>query len=305
MKKSLLKFVILTLLCVLVILTIGIAANAQSDSVSVFVDGQQVIFDVQPQTINDRTLVPIRAIFEKMGAYVDWDEASRTAICTKDGTTVKMTIDSTIMYIDNAPVQMDVTPVVIDGRTLAPARYVAEAYGANVLWSETKRNVVICTDGIYAYADYPDIPDLGNCYNIPIIESRYKDGCMTYSYIYSDQNNDDYYSELYDNSAAALGNYIEESQGVDSYGRLTITYTKPGQTTYSYCIYASIGADGDMHFEVAIPDDGNSEYTIKIYRTPTGKKYHYSAICGGKNSYEVTLEQAKAAGLTPCSKCTR
>ena len=40
-----------------------------------------------------------------------------------------------------------------------------------------------------------------------------------------------------------------------------------------------------------------------VYRTPSGKKYHFSAECGGKNSYKVSLNDAKRAGLTPCSKC--
>lgn len=419
MKKHLLKSVFLTL-CVLIVSVIGMVANAQTDDISVFVNGQQVTFDVQPQTINDRTMVPIRAIFEKMGASVDWDEATRTAICTKGDTTVRMTIDSTTMYINNSPVQMDVTPVVIDGRTLAPARYVAEAYGANVQWSDEKRNVVICTDGIYAYADYPDIPDLGKCYNIPTYQTEYKDGFMVYTYVYSDQKNDDYYSDIYDNSAAVLGGYKEASQGIDDDGILTIAYTKPSQDTPSYFIFTSMSANGDMIFVVTIPDkkeeskekmyavdgrtievlaeeveayknvgwysspddfpkvvlyatdgrtidvlpnevdaylnvgwyrtaedatpvtlystDGRtisvanaevpsylavgwfltkpvapkqssgsatSGYAGKVYRTPSGTKYHFSATCGGKNGYEVTLEQAKASGLTPCKKCAQ
>ena len=49
-------------------------------------------FDVSPQTINDRTMVPIRAIFEAMGANVDWADITQTAISTKDSTTVKMTL---------------------------------------------------------------------------------------------------------------------------------------------------------------------------------------------------------------------
>lgn len=40
-----------------------------------------------------------------------------------------------------------------------------------------------------------------------------------------------------------------------------------------------------------------------IYRTPSGKRYHLDPECGGKNSYEVTLEAALGAGLTPCQKC--
>lgn len=40
-----------------------------------------------------------------------------------------------------------------------------------------------------------------------------------------------------------------------------------------------------------------------VYRTPSGKRYHFDAQCGGKNSYAVTLDAALGAGLTPCSKC--
>lgn len=45
------------------------------------------------------------------------------------------------------------------------------------------------------------------------------------------------------------------------------------------------------------------EYSETVYRTPSGKRYHLSSTCGGKNSYEVSLDSAIAAGLTPCQKC--
>ena len=270
MKNSLLKLVVLTLCIIIMSSAFSIIASAQGDSISVYVDGQQVAFDVQPQTINDRTMVPIRAIFEKIGATVEWDEATKTAICTKDDTTVKMTIDSTTMYINNSPVQMDVSPVVIDNRTLAPARYVAEAYGANVQWSEEKRNVVICTDGIFAYADYPDVPDLGKCYNIPLYNYEYKDGFVLYTYAYSDQSNDDYYSDIFDKSAAVLGSYKEEPQGVDERGVLTISYTKSSQETPRFYIFTPMSENGDMFFVVAIPDQ--KEITkITMYATDGDK----------------------------------
>lgn len=48
----------------------------------------------------------------------------------------------------------------------------------------------------------------------------------------------------------------------------------------------------------------NISQTKAVYRTPSGKKYHFDFECGGKNSYEVTLEEAKKAGLNPCLKCT-
>ena len=88
-------------------------------------------------------MVPIRAIFEAMGANVDWDDITQTAISTKDSTTVKMTLNSTTEYINDTAYTMDVTPVIINGRTLAPARYVAEAFGYYVNWDEMTQSVLI------------------------------------------------------------------------------------------------------------------------------------------------------------------
>lgn len=51
-------------------------------------------------------------------------------------------------------------------------------------------------------------------------------------------------------------------------------------------------------------DETSSEdSTITVYVTPTGKRYHLNAVCGGKNSKETTMENALAKGLTPCQKC--
>lgn len=47
------------------------------------------------------------------------------------------------------------------------------------------------------------------------------------------------------------------------------------------------------------------EVANRVYRTPSGKKYHFDPQCGGKNSYEVTMAEAIGAGLTPCAKCAQ
>ena len=51
--------------------------------------------------------------------------------------------------------------------------------------------------------------------------------------------------------------------------------------------------------------NSNNTHGKVIYRTPYGKRYHFDPDCGGKNSYQVTLDAAKSAGLTPCQKCAR
>ena len=103
-------------------------------------------FDTEPQIISGRTMVPIRGIFEYMGATVEWDEATKTAICTKGNTIVKITVNSPDMYINNQIRKMDIAPCVVDGKILAPARFVAEAFGGEAYWNKPYNTVNIYTE---------------------------------------------------------------------------------------------------------------------------------------------------------------
>jgi hypothetical protein len=76
--------------------------------------------------INDRTMVPMRVIFEALGADVQWDDKSKTVTAIKDDVIVKTTIGQKKIYINGVAKEMDVAPVIIDGRTLVPIRGVFE-----------------------------------------------------------------------------------------------------------------------------------------------------------------------------------
>lgn len=117
-----------------------------SNDIKVAIDGEYVEFDVQPQLINNRTMVPLRAIFEALGAEVDWDESTQTVIAMKDDITVTATIGSTKMYIDDEERTMDVAPMLLNGRTLVPVRFVAEAFECEVFWSDEDYSVYIRTE---------------------------------------------------------------------------------------------------------------------------------------------------------------
>jgi hypothetical protein len=69
----------------------------------------------------------LRFISETLGAQVAWDEATRTVTITVDGMTMQMTIDQTIEGFDTAP-------MIHNGRTMVPIRYIAENLGANVIY---------------------------------------------------------------------------------------------------------------------------------------------------------------------------
>ena len=143
MKKGIKVLGLCLLMMSIMISTIAFASN---DDIKVAIDGEYVEFDVKPQLINDRTMVPLRAIFEALGADVDWINETQTVIATKDGVTVKASIGSTEMYIDDDVRTMDVAPMLIGRRTLVPVRFVAEAFACEVFWSNEDYSVYIKTE---------------------------------------------------------------------------------------------------------------------------------------------------------------
>lgn len=116
---------------------------ALEENITVRLDGRELEFDVPPQIVNGRTMVPLRKIFESMGAKVDWDNSTQTAIATDERCIVHATINNNTMKINGTPKTLDVAPQLIGGRTLVPARFVAEAFGATVDWDSYTSTVII------------------------------------------------------------------------------------------------------------------------------------------------------------------
>ena len=112
-----------------------------SNNITVMVDGKFVEFDVPPTVIDGRTLVPVRGIFEALGATVEWDQATKTASSKLDDVSVSLTLGSNVMKKNDEEITLDVPATIIDGRTLVPARAIAEAYGCTVNWINYTREV--------------------------------------------------------------------------------------------------------------------------------------------------------------------
>jgi len=94
--------------------------------------------DTAPFIENGRTYLPIRFVAEAFGIYTTWDSATRTAKLERGTTTVRVTIGSKIMTVikngSESTVAMDVAPLIRDGRTCLPIRFIAEAFGFDVTW---------------------------------------------------------------------------------------------------------------------------------------------------------------------------
>lgn len=117
-----------------------------SDEIKIFVDGKEVKADVPPVIVDDRTLVPFRAIFEALGAEVEWEAETRTALGVRGGIAVEIQIDSSVMKINGEELVLDVPAQIIDDRTMVPVRAVSESFNANVGWISGTKTVVVTTE---------------------------------------------------------------------------------------------------------------------------------------------------------------
>lgn len=88
--------------------------------------------DVQPIIKDSRTLVPFRAILEKAGAKVDWNQEAKKVTAELDGKKIEMTIGQKKIMVDGKEVELDVAPMIKEGRTLIPLRGMFENLGFEV-----------------------------------------------------------------------------------------------------------------------------------------------------------------------------
>ncbi len=139
---------ILSLFLTILLLVSAITPVMANGDITVVIDGKQIAFDVPPQIINDRTMVPLRAIFEALGATVDWDNDTQTVSSTKDNTTISLTINNATMYVNGTVVTLDSPACLINGRTLVPVRAISEAFGTKVDWIGNENIVSIITKEI-------------------------------------------------------------------------------------------------------------------------------------------------------------
>jgi len=141
---------ILSLILALSLMAGAPAMSALAETeIKVILNGEDLTFDVPPQMIGGRTLVPMRAIFEALGALVHYDEPTKTIFASAVGRKISMQIGNNVMLVDGKELVLDVPPQVVDNRTLVPIRAVSEGLDALVNWLDKTKTVVIET------ADFP------------------------------------------------------------------------------------------------------------------------------------------------------
>ena len=136
------KLLALMLSLVMLLSYVQISTFASSQ-ISVTIDGTKQNYDVMPVIQNGRTLVPMRGIFEALGAEINWDETTKTVTGTKGDIDVSLTIGDTSAKVNQKEVILDVPAIISNGRTLVPVRFISETLGCEVNWDDSAKTVII------------------------------------------------------------------------------------------------------------------------------------------------------------------
>ncbi len=136
MKKKL----ALILVLVMAFVSVGQSVGA----INVIMNSSFVEFpDQEPVIENGTTLVPIRPIAEKLGLEISWDDPTDTVTLKKGDFYIELVIGSTVAKTSSGEKTLLTAPKIINGRTMVPLRFIAEALGLNVTWNNEYQRVII------------------------------------------------------------------------------------------------------------------------------------------------------------------
>lgn len=127
-------------------LLLSVSATAFADDITVILNGDKMDFEEAPIIRNDSTLVPFRAIFEKLDMTVQWFGDERRVTAENEGTSITLFIDNDTMNVNGKNVQLLTPPIIYNDFTFVPLRAVSEAAGADVEWDGDTRTVTITAE---------------------------------------------------------------------------------------------------------------------------------------------------------------
>lgn len=125
--------------------------SAEEKQIRILINNKFLSTDQPPVLINDRTMVPLRAIFEALGATVDWNDTEKSVTAKKNDATVYMQIGNNTITVDGNNVELDVPAQIVNDRTMVPVRAVAEAFDCQVAWNGYRKYVLITPNNQQPY----------------------------------------------------------------------------------------------------------------------------------------------------------
>jgi len=207
------------IICLLTI-SVSLAANP-----SVQINGEIIDFTddagnkVEAQIINDRTMVPLRKIFEVLNCKIDWNGETKTVVAKKDTKVITLQIGNKEATTEDTStklketITLDSEPIIIDGRTLVPFRFIGESLGMEVAWDKNNYTAIII--------DYDSIAN--------VVKQKCE---FVYNY---GLGNSITIEKKYFDEADATNNYTTKLSinSIDKNGDTTINVTIDGDSTFA------------------------------------------------------------------------
>ncbi len=125
------------------ILLLPALVSAAEAPIQLFMNGKPLVGEVPPRIVNGNTLVPIRIIAESLGSEVSWEPKERKVTIEKGKTSIQLFIDKTKALVGSQAYELETAPMIAEGNTLLPVRFVSEQLGVDVKWDEITRSVFL------------------------------------------------------------------------------------------------------------------------------------------------------------------
>lgn len=141
----------------------GLVGAAPSQEVNVTIDGEKKVFNQPAMMHSGSVMVPMRAIFEELGAELHWNETTRTVTASKGDISVQLTVNKLVALVNGEEVTLNAEPIVQNGATFVPLRFISESLGGSASWDEgTKTAHITSNDATTALEELEKIKTFAN-----------------------------------------------------------------------------------------------------------------------------------------------
>ena len=201
------KKIVSVVLIFLLMFSVIINAYGQDNGIRVYINGE--LLSVRGKIYKDNTVIPVRAFLEKSGFAVEWDDAQKMVVATKDNYTLRLWPGSACMMLNDERLIMSCPLLEENGTTYAPVRSIAENTGFNVEWYDKSRSAVLSNtvDTVTYYENTTSLlPELGSVVGGEKFSDSFSDSSNGMCYVYENYAED---------KAHMYGDYITSKMGYE------------------------------------------------------------------------------------------
>lgn len=241
--------------------------DSASQEILVTLDGKKLSFTQNPIIIEGRTMVPLRGIFEELGATVDWNGETQTVTAKKGETEIVLTIGDKAAYVNGRARVLDQPGVIVNSTTLVPVRFIAESFDAHVIWDDKANTVVIKTIPEASEPVFEFTSSTEGFVSLGILNA--KDGILHFT------------SPSRDNKYIRNENVFIDPTKYKTL-RMKLKQSKPGRVFFGF--NKANGSEYDKRIEVARGTTAFQEYTYDLSSDP-----RWDSIENGGNGVIVKI----------------